>query len=74
MTLADGRSCGWTRWCSPPGTWTPTPTGDELALAARAAAHGLRYLPPEQTTDTDLSVLAPGETVLVRAWGWPSST
>jgi uncharacterized NAD(P)/FAD-binding protein YdhS len=46
-----------------------TPTRDELDLAARAAAAGLRYLPPEQTTDTDLSVLAPGETVLVRGLG-----
>lgn len=46
-----------------------TPTPDELALAARAAAAGLRYLPPEQTTDTDLSVLAPGETALVRGLG-----
>ena len=46
-----------------------TPTDDELALAAHAAAHGLRYLPPEQTTDTDLSVLEPGETVLVRGLG-----
>jgi hypothetical protein len=46
-----------------------TPTADELELAARAAAAGLRYLPPEQTTDTDLSVIAPGETVLVRGLG-----
>ena len=46
-----------------------TPTADELDLAARAAAAGLRYLPPEQTTDTDLSVLAPGETALVRGLG-----
>ncbi len=46
-----------------------TPTADERDLAARAAAAGLRYLPPEQTTDTDLSVLAPGETVLVRGLG-----
>ncbi|MFC4942182.1 FAD/NAD(P)-binding protein [Pseudonocardia sp. GCM10023141] len=46
-----------------------TPTGDELELAARAAEHGLRYLPPEQTTDSDLSVIAPGETVLVRGMG-----
>ena len=45
------------------------PTDDERALAARAAHHGLRYLPPEQTTDSDLSVLAPGETVLVRGMG-----
>jgi hypothetical protein len=46
-----------------------TPTEDELALAARAAEHGLRYLPPEQTTDTDLSVIEAGETVLVRGLG-----
>ncbi|MBW0119419.1 FAD/NAD(P)-binding protein [Pseudonocardia abyssalis] len=46
-----------------------TPTADEVAIATRAAEHGLRYLPPEQTTDSDLSVLAPGETVIVRGMG-----
>lgn len=46
-----------------------TPTVDELALVARAAADGLRYLPPEQTTDSDLSVIRPGETVLARGLG-----
>ena len=46
-----------------------TPTADECALAARAAAAGLRYLPPEQTTDSDLSVIAPGEPVIVRGTG-----
>jgi FAD-NAD(P)-binding len=46
-----------------------TPTDEERALAARAARAGLTYLPPEQTTDSDLSVLAPGETVLVRGLG-----
>jgi uncharacterized NAD(P)/FAD-binding protein YdhS len=46
-----------------------TPTDAELDLAARAAAAGLRYLPPEQTTDTDLSVIAPGEPVIVRGTG-----
>jgi hypothetical protein len=46
-----------------------TPTDDELSLAARAADAGLTYLPPEQTTDSDLSVIAPGETVLVRGMG-----
>ncbi|MEQ3553202.1 FAD/NAD(P)-binding protein [Pseudonocardia nematodicida] len=45
------------------------PTDDERALAARAADLGLRYLPPEQTTDTDLSVIGPGETVLARGLG-----
>ncbi|MDT7615862.1 MAG: hypothetical protein QOF00_3309 [Pseudonocardiales bacterium] len=46
-----------------------TPTDDELAIAARAAERGLRYLPPEQTTDSDLSVIAPGETVIARGLG-----
>jgi hypothetical protein len=45
------------------------PTPDEQALVERAAELGLRYLPPEQTTDSDLSVLEPGETVLVRGLG-----
>jgi hypothetical protein len=45
------------------------PTDDERALAARADSEGLTYLPPEQTTDSDLSVIAPGETVLVRGLG-----
>jgi hypothetical protein len=46
-----------------------SPTPEELALAERAEGLGLRYLPPEQTTDSDLSVIAPGETVLVRGLG-----
>ena len=46
-----------------------TPTDDELDLAARAAAAGLRYLPPEQTTDSDLSGILPGEPVIVRGTG-----
>jgi hypothetical protein len=46
-----------------------TPTDDEQTIAARAAATELTYLPPEQTTDSDLSVVAPSETVLVRGLG-----
>ena len=46
-----------------------TPTDAELDLAARAAAAGLRYLPPEQTTDSDLSGIEPGEPVIVRGTG-----
>lgn len=42
-----------------------TPTAEERALGEA----GLTYLPPEQTTDSDLSVLAPGETVIVRGMG-----
>ncbi len=46
-----------------------TPTADERALGTRAAELGLRYLPPEQTTDSDLSVIAAGETVIARGMG-----
>jgi hypothetical protein len=46
-----------------------TPTDEELALVARAAGLGLRYLPPEQTTDSDLSMIEPGATVIVRGMG-----
>ena len=46
-----------------------TPTDEERALGERAAQLGLRYLPPEQTTDSDLSVIRPGETVVVRGLG-----
>jgi hypothetical protein len=45
------------------------PTEEEHALVTRAAELGLRYLPPEQTTDSDLSVLEPGETVIARGTG-----
>lgn len=46
-----------------------TPTDAELDLATRASAAGLRYLPPEQTTDSDLSSIEPGEPVIVRGTG-----
>jgi FAD-NAD(P)-binding protein len=45
------------------------PTDEERTLATLAADAGLAYLPPEQTTDSDLSMIAPGETVLVRGMG-----
>ncbi len=55
--------------CSRRVTWTPRPTPAERATAARAARHGLTYLPTAYTADVDLSVLAPGEDVLVRGAG-----
>jgi hypothetical protein len=45
------------------------PTAAERDLAARAVGAGLRYLPPEQTTDSDLSGIEPGEPVIVRGTG-----
>ncbi|MCF7547782.1 FAD/NAD(P)-binding domain-containing protein [Pseudonocardia sp. WMMC193] len=46
-----------------------TPAPAERALLAQARERGLRYIPPEQTTDTDLSIVEPGETVLARGLG-----
>ncbi|MFR9804765.1 FAD/NAD(P)-binding protein [Pseudonocardia sp. RS010] len=45
------------------------PTPEEQALLDAATARGLRYLPPEQTTDSDLSVVEPEETVITRGLG-----
>ncbi|MER6123756.1 FAD/NAD(P)-binding protein [Streptomyces sp. NPDC001795] len=38
-------------------------------LAAHAARHGLRHIPPANPADIDLSPLAPGEPVLLRGLG-----
>ncbi len=69
VQLADGRSLRVDTVVLASGHLDATPTDDEVELAARAARHGLRYLPPEQTTDSDLSVITPGETVLARGLG-----
>ncbi len=69
LTLDDGPPLRVDAVVLASGHLDATPTADERALAARAADHGLRYLAPEQTTDTDLSVLDAGETVLVRGLG-----
>jgi len=45
------------------------PLGASAQLARDAGEHGLTYLPEEYTADSDLSVLAPGEPVLVRGAG-----
>ncbi|MFJ8583749.1 FAD/NAD(P)-binding protein [Streptomyces sp. NPDC093595] len=41
----------------------------EARLAAHAERHGLRYLPPANPADLDLSFPAPGEPVLLRGLG-----
>ena len=69
VTLRDGPPLRVDAVVLASGHLDATPTEDERALAERAAALGLRYLPPEQTTDSDLSVIEPGETVLVRGMG-----
>ena len=45
------------------------PTDEEQALLAEAARLGLRYLPPEQTTNSDLDAIPAGETVIARGMG-----
>jgi hypothetical protein len=69
LTLRDGPALRVDAVVLASGHLDATPTEDERELAGRAAALGLRYLPPEQTTDTDLSVIAPGETVIARGMG-----
>lgn len=45
------------------------PDPRQRALSAYAARHGLTYLPPDFTADSDLSALPAGEPVLVRGLG-----
>ncbi|MGH4030877.1 FAD/NAD(P)-binding protein [Actinomycetota bacterium Odt1-20B] len=42
---------------------------EQAELAAYAERHGLVHLPPDFTADSDLSPLAPGESVIVRGFG-----
>ncbi|MFC1409690.1 FAD/NAD(P)-binding protein [Streptacidiphilus sp. N1-12] len=45
------------------------PTRQERELTAFARRHGLRYLPPANPADLDLSAAAPGQPVLLRGLG-----
>lgn len=45
------------------------PEGEAVSLREAAASAGLTYLPPAFTADADLSVLAPGDDVIVRGMG-----
>ncbi|GAA0980188.1 MULTISPECIES: FAD/NAD(P)-binding protein [Streptomyces violaceusniger group] len=48
----------------------PTATdATERRYAAHAERHGLRYYPPANPADVDLSLIAPGESVLLRGLG-----
>ncbi len=69
VTLADGTRLRADSVVLASGHLDATPTDDECALAVKARDRGLRYLVPEQTTDSDLSVIRPGETVLARGLG-----
>ena len=69
MHLADGTALDVDAVLLAQGHLDASPTPAEQATAARAARHGLTYLPTAYTADVDLSVLAPGEDVLVRGAG-----
>ncbi|MBW0106789.1 FAD/NAD(P)-binding domain-containing protein [Pseudonocardia sp. KRD291] len=69
VTLAEGAPLRVDSVVLASGHLDATPTDDECALRDRSRELGLRYLVPEQTTDSDLSVIAPGETVLARGLG-----
>ncbi|MFB9391032.1 FAD/NAD(P)-binding protein [Streptomyces coeruleoprunus] len=45
------------------------PDAEEARLTAHAERHGLRYLPPANPADLDLTPVAPGEPVLLRGLG-----
>ena len=45
------------------------PTDDETSMRRCADRLGLRYLPPEQTTDSDLDAIPAGEIVVARGMG-----
>jgi hypothetical protein len=46
-----------------------TPAPEYRRLADHAAAYGLTYVPPHYAADTDLTVLRPGEPVVMRGMG-----
>jgi hypothetical protein len=51
------------------GHLSTVPLGPSAQLVLAAAEQGLTYLPEEYTADSDLSVLEPGQNVLVRGAG-----
>jgi uncharacterized NAD(P)/FAD-binding protein YdhS len=69
VVLADGREVSADRAVLAQGHLDAHATDEEAATARRAAAAGATYLPTAYTADLDLSVLAPGEPVLVRGAG-----
>ncbi|RSM89479.1 adenylate cyclase [Kibdelosporangium aridum] len=45
------------------------PNREQAGLAEYADQHGLTYLPPEYSADSDLEVLQPGQNVVMRGFG-----
>jgi uncharacterized NAD(P)/FAD-binding protein YdhS len=69
VELADGRVLPADLAVLAQGHLDAHATPDEQAVRQRAAEAGATYLPTGYTADLDLSVLAPGEPVLVRGAG-----
>ncbi|WKX70111.1 FAD/NAD(P)-binding domain-containing protein [Streptomyces sp. XD-27] len=70
LTLDDGgRLAGLSAVVLAQGHLPAVPDEAEERFAGYAAAHGLRYYPPANPADLDLSPIAPGEPVLLRGLG-----
>jgi uncharacterized NAD(P)/FAD-binding protein YdhS len=69
VRLADGETLVGDLVVMTLGHLDSAPTSAQRELAVYAAEHDLRYIPPEYAADTDLSVLRPGEHVIMRGFG-----
>ncbi|MDG9717171.1 FAD/NAD(P)-binding protein [Streptomyces sp. DH24] len=70
LTLDDGRVLpGLAAVVLAQGHLPVAPDREQRRLASYADRHGLRYVPPANPADVDLSSLAPGEPVLLRGLG-----
>ncbi|WP_431044666.1 FAD/NAD(P)-binding protein [Streptomyces sp. P1-3] len=70
LTLDDGRRlAGVSAVVLAQGHLPAVPDEAEERFSGYAAAHGLRYYPPANPADLDLSAIAPGEPVLLRGLG-----
>ncbi|MER7901115.1 FAD/NAD(P)-binding protein [Streptomyces sp. NPDC096046] len=70
LTLDDGRTLTGLSAVVLAQGHLPAAAGPELRrLAAHAAHHGLRHVPPANPADVDLSSIPPGEPVLLRGLG-----
>jgi uncharacterized NAD(P)/FAD-binding protein YdhS len=69
VVLADGETLVGDVAVLTLGHLDSAPTAAQQELADYAAAHDLRYIAPEYAADTDVSVLRPGEHVIMRGFG-----
>ncbi|GAB2841748.1 FAD/NAD(P)-binding protein [Streptomyces deserti] len=70
LTLDDGRVLtGLSAVVLAQGHLPVVADAEQRRLAAHAERHGLRYVPPANPADVDLSPVAPGEPVLLRGLG-----